>query len=93
MIAWNAVGLALVLTILTLAILSAPSPFQRLAFAQPNVAIQYVPFVLLAAVIVPVVVYTHVTDLVGLVRGPLGERRGRSGAGFAKAGPPARSAR
>lgn len=63
---WNWGGLGLF--ILTNGILSAELPFQQFAFDQPNKALEYPPYVLLPALIVPVVVYTHITDIIKLRR-------------------------
>lgn len=61
---WNIVGLILILFIMTNGILSAELPIQMFAFDQPNKALTYFPFVLLPSIIVPLVIYTHVTDLI-----------------------------
>ncbi|MFT4681083.1 MAG: hypothetical protein ACI9YU_000920, partial [Flavobacteriales bacterium] len=66
MIAWNAVSLGLVLFILVNGVLSTELPFQQFAFDQPNRAMMYVPFVLLPATVVPIVVFTHITDILKL---------------------------
>lgn len=68
MILWNCIGLALVLFILVNGLLSAKLPFQQFGFEQPNVALNYFPFVLLPAVIVPLVVFTHITDIIKFLR-------------------------
>jgi hypothetical protein len=68
LIAWNIVGLFLVSFILVNAVLSAELPIQQFAFDQPNVAVKYFPFVLLPALIVPIVMYTHLTDIILLRR-------------------------
>lgn len=68
MIAWNITCLGLVSFILTNGILSAPLPFQLFAFDQPNVGVAYFPFVLLPAIIVPIVMYTHIIDLLILIK-------------------------
>jgi hypothetical protein len=60
---WNIVGLCFVLFILINAILSAELPFQQFGFEQPNRGINYFPFVLLPATIVPIVIWTHLTDI------------------------------
>jgi len=65
---WNYIALVLVLFILTLGVLSAELPIQQLAFDQPNVALNYFPFILLASTIVPIVVWTHLTDILKLQR-------------------------
>ncbi|MFT2008107.1 hypothetical protein ACMA1I_05480 [Pontibacter sp. 13R65] len=67
LIAWNALALGLVLFILFNGILSSELPFQQFGFEQPNRAINYFPFILLPAVVVPIVVYTHLTDLIALI--------------------------
>lgn len=73
---WNVVGLGLVLFIVTNGILSAELPFQQFAFEQPNRAVTYFPFILLPAVIVPLVIYTHLLDLVQLWPSVLGQQIG-----------------
>jgi hypothetical protein len=62
-IAWNFLCLALLVNIVTIAILSAPFTFQKLAFDQPNVAVFYFPFVWLPAFIVPVVLLSHLVSI------------------------------
>ncbi|MHC2992485.1 hypothetical protein OB13_13155 [Pontibacter sp. HJ8] len=68
LIAWNGIALCLVSFIMLNGILSAELPFQQFGFEQPNRAILYFPFILLPAVIVPIVIYTHLTDLILLVQ-------------------------
>lgn len=63
LLSWNVLGLALLLNIVADAVLSAPTPLQRFAFEQPNVAILYFPFTWLPAVIVPLVLLAHVAVL------------------------------
>lgn len=60
---WNVVSLATLANIVGHAILSAPSPFQKLAFDRPNIAIQYVPYVWLPSLVVPVVLFAHLASL------------------------------
>jgi hypothetical protein len=60
---WNFSCLGLLLNILTIAVLSASTPIQLLAFEQPNVGVAYFPFVWLPAVIVPVVLYSHLVSI------------------------------
>lgn len=62
-IAWNIAGLLLLLVIIGLAVFSVPSPLQQLAFDQPNVAVLVFPYVLLPAVIVPLVLLSHLLAL------------------------------
>ena len=60
---WNIAGLVFLSIIVTMAILSAPSPIQRLGFGQPNTAVTRFPYVLLPAVIVPLVLLSHLLGL------------------------------
>jgi hypothetical protein len=59
LLVWNGLGLVSVLNAFGRAMLSAPFPFQRIAFDQPTVAILSFPFVLLPAFIVPVAIFCH----------------------------------
>lgn len=63
---WNIVGLILVLFILFEGILSSELPFQQFGFKQPNRGINYFPYVLLPATIVPIVIWTHISDIIKL---------------------------
>jgi hypothetical protein len=56
---WNFIGLGLLLNIVIIAILSAPFPFQKFGFEQPNIAVLYFPFNWLPAVVVPLVLFSH----------------------------------
>ena len=56
---WNIVCLLLLFNVIARAILSTPSPLQRWAFEQPNLAVLYFPFNLLPTVIVPLVLVAH----------------------------------
>jgi hypothetical protein len=64
LLVWNIIGLAFVLFILLNGILSSKLPIQQFGFEQPTVAINYFPFVLLPATIVPIVIWTHISDIV-----------------------------
>ena len=66
LLAWNIIGLTLVLFILFNGILSSELPFQQFGFEQPNRGINYFPFVLLPATIVPIVIWTHLSDIIKL---------------------------
>ncbi len=61
--AWNIICLGLLVNIVFIAVLSAPSPFQQFAFNQPNMAVLTFPFVWLPAFIVPVVMISHISLL------------------------------
>ncbi len=63
---WNILCLALLMNVVAHAILAAPSPFQQIAFDQPNRGILYFPFSWLPAFIVPVVLFAHVASLLQL---------------------------
>jgi hypothetical protein len=60
---WNIICLLLVLNIVTIGILSAPSRIQQLAFDQPNIAVLYFPFTWLPSFIVPLVIFTHLVSI------------------------------
>ncbi len=60
---WNIISLGLLINILTIAILSAQTPFQKLAFDQPNIGVTYFPFVWLPGVIVPIVLFSHLVAI------------------------------
>ncbi|UFH54061.1 hypothetical protein [Spirosoma sp. KNUC1025] len=65
---WNILSLGLVLNIVVQAILSAPLPFQQLAFDQPNVGILKFPYIWLPGYIVPAVLFGHVIAIQRLLR-------------------------
>jgi hypothetical protein len=67
LLVWNFICLALLFNIVIIAVLSAPFPFQQLAFKQPNVAVLHFPFVLLPAFIVPVVLFAHLVCIKKLI--------------------------
>lgn len=56
---WNIVALALLVNIVTTAVLSAPFPFQQLAFEQPNVGVLKPSIIWLPGFVVPVVLFSH----------------------------------
>jgi len=68
MVAWNMICLALLLNIVINAVLAAPTFFQQFAFDQPNIAILYFPFNLLPAVVVPLVLLSHLAALKQLLQ-------------------------
>lgn len=65
---WNFLCLALLLNIVINAILSAPYPFQKFAFEQPNVGVLYFPFIWLPCCIVPLVLLSHLAAIRQLLR-------------------------
>ncbi|MBK6627617.1 MAG: hypothetical protein IPJ87_10605 [Flavobacteriales bacterium] len=66
LIGWNIACLALLAIVVTTAVLSIPSSVQRINFDRPNVLVTALPWVLLPAVLVPVVLWAHVSALIGL---------------------------
>ncbi|RYF63480.1 MAG: hypothetical protein EOO39_28460 [Cytophagaceae bacterium] len=59
LLVWNGLCLGLLINIVLTALLAAPTAFQQTSFDQPNIAIQYFPFVWLPAVVVPIVLFSH----------------------------------
>ncbi|MDB5267400.1 MAG: hypothetical protein JWP58_440 [Hymenobacter sp.] len=66
---WNVLGLISLLNIVANALLSAPTPLQRFAFAQPNIAILHFPFVWLPGCVVPLVLLAHLAAIRQLIKG------------------------
>lgn len=62
-IAWNIFCLALLLSVVSSALLSLPDRFQQFGFEQPNTALGYFPFVLLPACLVPLVLLSTVAAI------------------------------
>lgn len=69
LIAYNVIGLLLLINIVSIAILSLPTPLQRLAFDQPNRAVLLFPYVWLPTIIVPIVLFSHLAALWKLAKG------------------------
>lgn len=68
LIGWNLVCLGLLLNVVTTAVLSIPSSVQRLHFDHPNVLVTSAPYILLPALVVPLVFWAHLAALAGLLR-------------------------
>lgn len=68
MLAWHMVCLGLLINIVVIAVMSAPFPFQQLAFNQPNIAVLYFPFVWLPCCVVPLVLLSHLASIRKLIR-------------------------
>ncbi|MBI1193021.1 MAG: hypothetical protein GC205_07600 [Bacteroidetes bacterium] len=64
--AWNILGIAVLAVTVYHGIFSAPFPFQRFGFEQPNVALLYAPFFWVPSVIVPMVIFNHLAALLQL---------------------------
>ncbi len=65
---WNFICLGLLFNIVIHAVLSAPTPFQKMAFEQPNVAVLYFPFVWLPCCVVPLVLLSHLAAIRQLIK-------------------------
>lgn len=68
-IIWNFIALGLLVNIVGHAILSAPGPFQKLAFDMPNTGVFYFPYIWLPAFVVPAVLFAHLVSLIKLFEG------------------------
>lgn len=60
---WNFICLGLLINIVANAVLSAPFPFQKFAFDQPNIAVLYFPFNWLPSCVVPLVLFSHLAAI------------------------------
>lgn len=60
---WNIISLGLLLNVVILAFLSAPSPLQRISFEQPNIAMLHFPFSWLPTFIVPIILFIHLLSI------------------------------
>ena len=65
---WNLICLALLINVVVYAFLSAPSPLQKFAFDQPNIAILNFPFSWLPTFVVPVVLLGHLVSIRQLLK-------------------------
>lgn len=68
LLTWNILALILLINIVTIAVLSARTPFQQLAFDQPNVGVLYFPFIWLPSIVVPIVFFTHFVSIYQLLK-------------------------
>jgi hypothetical protein len=68
LIGWNFLALGLVLNVVITAILCVPSPLQKLAFDQPNIAVLHSPYIWLPTVVVPIVFFCHFASLYQLLK-------------------------
>lgn len=73
---WNAVGLALVVTVMVVSILSAPTPFRLFTDGPANTFIAHFPFIWLPAFAVPSALLLHLWSL-GQLRGKEVQAGGR----------------
>jgi len=63
LLGWNILCLMLLLNVVITAVFALPSPFQKLAFDQPNIAVLYFPFNLLPTFVVPTVLFGHLVAI------------------------------
>ncbi|HEX7846514.1 MAG TPA: hypothetical protein VF476_12000 [Chitinophagaceae bacterium] len=70
LLAWNIICLLLVLNIVVIAVLAVETPFQQLAFDQPNRAVMKFPIIWLPVFIVPVVIFGHLVSIRRLLYAP-----------------------
>lgn len=68
LVAWNIICIALLANIVIIAVLSAPFPFQQLAFDQPNIAVLHFPFIWLPSCVVPLVLFSHLASIRQLLK-------------------------
>jgi branched-subunit amino acid transport protein len=67
LIGYNLLGLALLVNIVTIAVRAMPSPAFDPASGVPNTALAYVPYIWLPAVVVPIVLFSHLASLWKLI--------------------------
>jgi len=60
---WNIFGLIMLANVVGMGILSAPTPLQKMAFDQPNIAVLYYPFSWLVCFLVPLVLFIHIVSI------------------------------
>jgi hypothetical protein len=65
---WNFICLGLLINIVVIALLSMPTPFQKMAFEQPNIGVLFFPFTWLPSVIVPLVFFSHLASIRQLLK-------------------------
>lgn len=65
---WNFICLGLLINIGVIGFLSAPTPFQKFGFEQPNIALLYFPFSWLISFIVPMVLFAHLVSIKQLIK-------------------------
>ncbi|MBY0427335.1 MAG: isoprenylcysteine carboxylmethyltransferase family protein [Cytophagales bacterium] len=63
LLAWNLLGVILVLNVAITGVLSTPLAFQQFGFEQPNIAVLNFPFNLLPALLVPLVLFAHFASI------------------------------
>ncbi len=69
LIGFNILGLILLVNIVSIAVMSLPSPLQQMAFDQPNRAVLFFPYIWLPTIVVPIVLFSHLASLWKLAKG------------------------
>ena len=67
MVIWNIACILLLLNVVSSAFLSLPGRYLKFGFEQPNIAVGFFPFLLLPAIIVPLVLFSHAATIRQLV--------------------------
>jgi hypothetical protein len=65
---WNLICLGLLVNIAYHGVLSVPTAFQRFGFEQPNIGLTYFPYVFLPGLIVPAVLFAHLSSIRQLLK-------------------------
>ncbi len=68
LLGWNIMGLFFILFILTNGFLSQELLYKNFGYSVANKGIAYFPIILLAGIIVPIVIYTHISDILLLTK-------------------------
>ena len=63
LIAFNILGIVMLANIVSIAVMSLPTPFQQMSFDQPNRAVLYFPYIWLPTIVVPIVLFSHLASL------------------------------
>ncbi|WP_179414604.1 hypothetical protein HDF19_00325 [Mucilaginibacter sp. E4BP6] len=67
LIIWNVACMLLLINVVASAVLSLPARFQNFGFEQPNIAVGYFPFLLLPAILVPLVLFANAAAIRQLI--------------------------
>jgi hypothetical protein len=63
LIAYNVLALGLLFNIVSIAVRAMPSPAFDISSGQPNLAVAYFPYIWLPAIVVPIVLFSHLAAL------------------------------
>ena len=70
LVGFNLLGLILLANIVSIAVMTLPSPLQQMVFDQPNRAVLFFPYIWLPTVVVPIVLFAHLSSLWRLFKEP-----------------------